>query len=44
MKAGNYLMLCAVVAAAVAVAVLFVPGIADAIEVALLTFLSTNAR
>lgn len=44
MKARNYLMLCVAVAVAVAAAVLFVPGVADAIEVELLTFLSTNAR
>lgn len=44
MKAANYLLLCAVVTVVVALTVLFVPGVADAIEVALLTFLSTNAR
>ena len=44
MKARNYLMLCGAVTVAVAVTVLFVPGVADAIEVKLLTFLSTNAR
>ena len=44
MKAGNYLRLCVVVAAATALAVLYVPGVAEGIERQLLTFLSTNAR
>jgi len=44
MRARNYLLLCGAVALAVALTVLWVPGVADAIEVALLTFLSTNAR
>ena len=44
MKVKNYLLLCIVVAAAVALALLYVPGVAESIEVQLLTFLSTNAR
>ncbi|MFU8817139.1 MAG: hypothetical protein ACNA7W_17470 [Pseudomonadales bacterium] len=44
MKARTYLLLCVAVAIAVAATVLFVPAVADAIEVELLTFLSTNAR
>jgi hypothetical protein len=44
MKARNYLILCAVIAAVVALSVLYVPGVAEAIETQLLTFLSTNAR
>ncbi len=44
MKLKNYLLLCIVVAAAVALTLLFVPGVAESIEVQLLRFLSTNAR
>lgn len=40
----NYLILCAVIAAAVALGVLYVPGLSDTIEQALLMFLATNAR
>jgi len=44
MKGRNYLLLCGAVATVVALTVLFVPGVADAIETTLLIFLSTNAR
>ncbi|MEZ5557201.1 MAG: hypothetical protein R3E86_01450 [Pseudomonadales bacterium] len=44
MRARNYLIVCVVTAAAVALAVLYAPGLDDAIERQLLTFLSTNAR
>ena len=44
MKMTNYLFLCVVIAVAVAVTVLYVPGVAENIETRLLTFLSTNAR
>jgi hypothetical protein len=44
MKMPNYLFLCVVVAAAVALTVLYVPGVAENIESRLLVFLSTNAR
>lgn len=44
MKTRNYLGLCAAVSLIVVVSVLFLPGVAEAIESALLTFLSTNAR
>lgn len=44
MRARNYLILCAVVAATVSFAVLFIPGVGDAFEGALLGFLATYAR
>ncbi len=44
MKAKNYLLLCVAVSAVVALTILFVPGVAETIEIKLLTFLSTNAR
>lgn len=44
MKVKNYLLLCIVVAVAVALTVLYVPGVAESIEYQLLRFLSTNAR
>ncbi len=44
MRARNYLMLCAGVAAVVVLAVLVVPGVGDAFEGALLGFLATYAR
>jgi hypothetical protein len=44
MKMTQYLILCFVITCAVALSVLFVPGIAETIEIKLLTFLSTNAR
>jgi hypothetical protein len=44
MTTKNYLMLCGVVAVAVVLAVLYVPGVAETIEQQLLTFLSSNAR
>jgi hypothetical protein len=44
MKMPNYLFLCFVVTVAVAVSVLYVPGVAENIESRLLVFLSTNAR
>jgi len=42
-KTKNYLILCVAVAAAVALTVLYVPGVATAIETHLLGFLATNA-
>ncbi len=44
MKMTHYLLLCLVVACVVSLTVLFVPGLAEVIEIKLLTFLSTNAR
>jgi len=44
MKMTNYLLLCLFLACVVALTVLFVPGVAEVIEIKLLTFLSTNAR
>ena len=44
MKMANYLFLCVVISAAVAVTVLYAPGVAETIESRLLVFLSTNAR
>jgi hypothetical protein len=44
MRAKNYLLLCLAVAVVVASTILFVPGVAEAIETRLLIFLSTNAR
>ena len=44
MKMANYLFLCFVIAAAVAMTVLYAPGVAETIESRLLVFLSTNAR
>ncbi|MFT6433625.1 MAG: hypothetical protein ACJAVI_001667 [Candidatus Azotimanducaceae bacterium] len=44
MKLTNYILLCVVLAVTVSLAVLFVPGVAESIEIKLLTFLSTNAR
>lgn len=44
MKAKNYLILCAVVAVVTSIAILFIPGVSEIIETALLGFLSTNAR
>jgi hypothetical protein len=44
MKSRNYLLLCVAVAVTVASTILFVPGVAEAIETRLLIFLSTNAR
>ena len=44
MKMTHYLLLCVVVASVVSFVILFVPGVAEVIEIKLLTFLSTNAR
>ena len=44
MKTANYLFLCVIIAVAVAVTVLYAPGVAETIESRLLAFLSTNAR
>lgn len=44
MRARNYLILCATVAVLVSLTVLFVPGVGDAVETALLGFLATQAR
>ena len=43
MMLRNYLMLCAAGAAITALAILLVPGVADAFEGILLAFLSSNA-
>mgnify|MGYP006135320043 CR=1 len=44
MKMTHYLLLCFVISVCVALTVLVVPGVAETIEIKLLTFLSTNAR
>ena len=44
MKMKTYLVLCVVIAAAVALTILLVPGVAGSLESQLLSFLSTNAR
>ncbi len=44
MKTKNYLMVCVAVSFVVVLTILFVPGVSDAIETNLLTFLATNAR
>ncbi|MFM1896983.1 MAG: hypothetical protein RLZZ385_2057 [Pseudomonadota bacterium] len=44
MKWTHYFLLCSVVAALIALSILYVPGVADTIERELLAFLSTNAR
>ncbi len=44
MKTKSYFALCAVVTVTVILSVLYVPGLSDTIEQALLVFLSTNAR
>lgn len=44
MSARNYLLLCVLVAVAVSLTVLYVPGAGENIERAVLGFLSRNAR
>jgi hypothetical protein len=44
MKARNYVVLCVAVAVVTTASILFIPGLADAIETSLLVFLMTNAR
>jgi hypothetical protein len=44
MNMKYYLILCLLVSAAVALSILFIPGVAEVIEIKVLTFLSTNAR
>lgn len=44
MKTKNYLILCAAITVSVVLGVLYVPGLSDTIEQALLAFLATNAR
>lgn len=44
MTARTYLIVCALTALATALAVLYVPGLSDTIEAALLGFLATAAR
>ncbi len=44
MTMKNYLILCAAITATVVLSVLYIPGLSDAIEQALLIFLATNAR
>ena len=44
MTMKNYLILCAVVTAVVALSLLYVPGLSDTVEQYMLMFLSTNAR
>lgn len=43
MKAKHYLILCLAISIIVPLTILVVPGVSDAIEWALLTFLATNA-
>ena len=43
MTMRNYLILCAAVAVVTSLSVLFVPGLSEAIETALLGFLASNA-
>lgn len=43
MKTKNYLGLCAAVAVAVVLSVLYVPGLSDTVEQVLLAFLASNA-
>ncbi len=44
MKTKNYSIVCVAVSLVVVLTVLFVPGVSEAIETNLLTFLATNAR
>ena len=44
MNMKSYLILCAVLSAAWAVALLAIPGLSDYVEQVMLLFLSTNAR
>lgn len=44
MTLRNYLILCAAGSAVTVLAMMFVPGVADAFESVLLLFLSTNAN
>jgi len=44
MNIKSYITLCFAISVAVALTVLFVPGVSDRIEIEMLTFLSTNAR
>jgi hypothetical protein len=43
MNMKNYLILCAAVAVVTPLAILIIPGVSDAIEFAMLIFLSTTA-
>ena len=40
----KYLKLCGILSAVIVVSLLFIPGLADAIETAMLGFLMVNAR
>ncbi len=44
MTTKNYLYLCAGITVALPLALLFVPGFSDLVEIGVLVFLSTNAR
>ena len=44
MKTKNYSIVCVAVSLVVVLTILFVPGVSEAIETNLLTFLATNAR
>lgn len=43
MRMFNYIVLCLIIAIAVAITVMYVPGVAETIETRLLAFLATNA-
>ena len=44
MKTKNYLMLCAAVAIATSMSILFVPGLSASVETSMLSWLGNNAR
>ncbi len=44
MKIKNYLITCAAISVAVSLTILYVPGVSDAVEGAMLAFLAANAR
>ncbi len=44
MKTKNYLMLCAALAIATSMSILFVPGLSDSVETRMLSWLGNNAR
>ena len=44
MKAKNYATLCAAIVVVTALAVLYIPGVSETIETAMLGFLAANAR
>ena len=44
MKTKTYLITCVAVSLVVSLAILFVPGVSEAIETEMLTFLAANSR